>query len=69
MGHRSEWALLDDNVIVWPFWQFFWMPHVILTVSATPKEESSIVFKWHQDLSKKAKSLAVSDFMTWRPEE
>jgi hypothetical protein len=44
------------------------MRQVILMELATSKEESSTVFKWHQDLSKKAKSSVVNAFMTWRPE-
>jgi hypothetical protein len=44
------------------------MRQVIWTVSATSKEESLTVLKWHQDLLKKAKSLAVNAFMTWQPE-
>jgi hypothetical protein len=68
MGHWSGWALSDGNVIVWPFWQFFWIRQVILTVWATLKVESSTVFNWHQDFSKKAKSSAVNAFITWRPE-
>jgi hypothetical protein len=67
-GHRSGWALLDENVIAWQFWQFFWMHQVVLMVLATLKEESLTVFKWHQDLSKKAKSSAVNAVMTWWPE-
>ncbi len=68
MGHRSGWALLDDNVIDKPFWQFFWMRQVILTVLATLNEESSTVFNWPQDLLKKVKSTAVNAFMTFQPE-
>jgi hypothetical protein len=37
-------------------------------VSATSKDESSTVFNWHQDLSKKAKTSAANALMTRRPE-
>jgi hypothetical protein len=57
-----------DNVIVWPFWQFFWMRQVIRMVSATSNEESLTELKQHQDLLKKVKSLAVNAFITWQPE-
>jgi hypothetical protein len=71
MGHRYGWALalFDDNVIVWLFWQFFWVRQVIQTVSATLNEESSTLLKRHQDLLKKTKSSAVNAFTTWWPEE
>jgi hypothetical protein len=67
-GQRSELALLEDKVIVWPFWRFFWMCHMIPTESAASKEESLMTFSWHLDLLKKTKSSVVNAFMIWWPE-
>jgi hypothetical protein len=67
-GQRLGFVLSDNKVIVWPFWQFFWMRHPILTELAMSKDESSIISSWHLDLSKKAKSLVVTAFMTWWPD-
>ncbi len=67
-GQRSGLALSDNKVIVWLFWQFLWMRHVILTELATSKDELLITFIWHLDLSKKATSLVGNAFMTWWPD-
>jgi hypothetical protein len=68
-GQRLELALSDNKVIVWPFWWFFWMHQVILTESVLLQEESSIIFGWHLDLSKKTRFSAVKAFMIRWPDE